>query len=132
MGWIEQTKPSVLFVDWGELGEGHNKDENIVVKEEEFIQGVISDIGISTSGRRYYRLKTKKHDKELYLKGVTKLNSQMGYATDKDGNVLPIEDQYSEYQVQIGDEVRITYFGKYETKSGGKGYDLRVAVNRKE
>ena len=132
MGWIEQSKPGVLFVDWGELKEGHKKDENIVVKQGDYIQGIISDIGINNRGNRFFRLKTKEHDKEIYLNGSAKLCSQTGYQTDKNGDVLPLDDQFVDYQVQIGDEIRITYFGMYETKSGGKGYDLRVAVNRKE
>ena len=119
MVFQDQSTPDVKFVDWGELGEGHNDEQNIVVKEGEYIEGVINSINDNPNYVKTYRLAVKGEEKEVLVKGCTKLNNEMGYG-DKD-NIVP---------VVVGDRIRITYYGKYTTKGGTKGYDLRVAVDR--
>jgi len=119
MAFQNQSTPDVKFVDWGELGEGHTEEENIVVKEGEYIEGTVTNISDNPNYGKIYRMSVDGEEREVLVKGCTKLNNEMGYG-DKD-NIIP---------VLVGDRIRIYYHGKYTTKGGTKGYDVTVAVDR--
>ena len=117
--WVSQTGPDYLFVDWGELKEGHDSDTNIVVKEGEFIEGVILEVKDHPSRVKDYLLKVKGQEKTIFIKGTTALTREMGYS-----DISTCE------KVLVNDEVQIHYRGMFETKSGGSGYRLVVMVKR--
>jgi len=117
MEWEERSKPSYKFVDWEELKEGHNPDDNIVVKLHEWVEGQLADVIYKDDGSiKAFILKVDGEEKDIWVWSNMKLINQMGFG----------DDDYDE--VQIGQWIRISYFGKYKTKSGGQGYDVRVAV----
>lgn len=113
---FEKVEEKVKFVAWGK---GNKKDENsYVVNEGETLEGIIEQIKDSTKGYgKIYTLRTKDCEEPIVITGKTDLNNKLGY-----GNmaVRPVEK---------GDEVQITYTGKYTTKQG-KGYRFEVAVKR--
>jgi len=121
MGWIEQTKPNLKFIDWGKLKTGHDKENTLIIKEGENVEGVVTDLRWENDGKklRSIKLKAKDIEEEIFVWANVSLTRELGYGDDQ--QVVPVE---------IGDEIRITFNGMYETASGGKGYDIRVAVNR--
>ena len=129
MAFERQKKFDMLFVDWGELGEDHAPETNIVVEVGNGVQGVLDGI-VEKEGKPRYILtdafmcdKTgkslEKYDKNLYVKGNTSLNKQM--LEDDADDFIPVKE---------GDNVRIVFLGKYTTKLGGVGYGMDVYVNR--
>lgn len=124
MPWQEQRNSNVKFVDWGELKEGHEKETCIVIKKGEKLQGLINSINQHDVFGYIYRLKVKDEELEILVTGSKALNRQMM------GTGLTDEELEKFTPVKEGDKVRLTYNGMYTTKSGGKGYDITVAVNR--
>jgi len=122
--WQEQTISDVLFVDWGTLKEGHDAATNIVVKEGKSIEGVVLMIKDHPVFGHIYKIKSKEHEKQILVTGNKALNREMlgeGMKESETKGFTPIK---------VNDEIRITYNGMYQTESGGKGYDLKVAVKR--
>lgn len=122
MSFMEQRseEDKVLFVDWGELKAGHSPETNIVVKEGEYIEGIVKRISDNEVYKKILVLKTKEHDKDVMVLGCKSLLDGLGYG---DKIVEPVGE---------GDLVRIRFDGMYKTKSGGRGYGLTVLVDRPE
>jgi len=120
MSFMEQRseEDKVLFVDWGKLKDGHSEEENLVVKEGEHVEGIVKRISDNENYKKILVLKTKEHDKDVMVLGCKSLIDGLGFG---DKIVEPVSE---------GDLVRIRYNGMYKTKSGGKGYDLTVFVDR--
>jgi hypothetical protein len=113
---FEKVEERVKFVAWGK---GNKKDANsYVVEEGNTIEGIIEQIKDSTKGYgKIYTLRVKDSEEPVVITGKTDLNNKLGYGTMA---VKPVEK---------GDEVQITYTGRYQTKLG-KGYRFEVAVKR--
>ena len=116
MTWIEEEK-GVKFLCWGKLKEGLKKEETIVVKEGEHIEGIITRITPQKEKdeiKNYqYRLKKKDEDKEIIIWGNA-----------------AIFRQHHNLNLVEGDKVRFSFDGMYPTEKGNKGYKVRVAVDR--
>lgn len=130
MAWEKQTKNDLYFVDWGELKENHNPDENIVVEEGCAVEGMVDRVKPNENyGYTYLLGNTKvidkkeetieEPDKQLLIKGNKSLNRQM--MEDDADDFIPVKE---------GDEVRVWYTGEYTTEKGGTGYSMVVEVKR--
>jgi len=117
-------KTNVKFVDWGELKKNHDADKTVVVKENEFIQGVVQNIKTHDVFGYTYKLSVKDIEEDVMIMGNRSLNKQFM------GEGLEGKELEMFTPVEVGDEVKITYHGMYKTESGGKGYSLEVEVNR--
>ena len=129
IAFVEQTTVGdYMFVDWGELGEGHDKETNVVVKEGEYIEGIVEGIRENENYGRCYILRSKKYDKPLYLKGSYNLNGEMGYFGDIDLYKSKYGEVPKRFQdvrkILEGDVVRVTYHGKRNN-----AYQITVAVD---
>jgi hypothetical protein len=114
MSTFEKVEEKVYFCSWGK---GKTAD-SYVVREGETLTGVIEIIKDSTKGYgKIYTLRTKDCDTPIVITGKTDLNNKLGYGSM---SVKPVE---------VGDEVKITYVGKYKTEKG-TGFKFDVAVKR--
>ena len=116
MAWIE-AKSGVKFLCWGKLKDNLDKDDAVVVKENEHIEGLVERLDHleNDQGNMNYkiRLKTKDIDESVVIWGNAALNRQI-----------------EQLEVKEGDKVRLTFEGMYTTNFGGKGYNIRLAVDR--
>jgi hypothetical protein len=138
MAFEIQKRFDMKFVDWGELGEDHDPETNLVVKEGYGVRGFVENVSEGEGGKLKglilsNPLVVKKKgndpakypkeadvDKNLYVKGNASLDRQV--LNDDSDDFLP---------VKVGDEVIIIYTGKYPTKGGKEGYGMEVLVDRK-
>jgi hypothetical protein len=126
MPWEEQETGGVILVDWGELKENHDKDNAIVVKENESIEGTITKIGSSEKYTHTYRLQVDGYEDDVMLLGNASLNRQMLGVNTK--------DEYNAKEgfvpVKEGDYVRVTFTGMYKSGKGKPAYGVKVEVKR--
>lgn len=140
MAFESQNKFEMLFVDWEELGEDHEPETNIVVKEGQGIRGVVKKVSTEAADGSFKGLllsnaMTVKHekgkkpkeypkiadyDKPVYVKKNASLDRQV--MNDDADDFIPVKE---------GDEVIIMFTGTYPTKGGNKGYGMNVLVDRK-
>lgn len=107
----------VLFVSFGEIKSGQDKNKSLLVKEGESVEGVVTDINESPVYGQTYKLKVKGIDKPVVLTGKTDLNNKMGYGTKKTAK-----------QVKINDLIQVTYLGQKKTGKGRPFYQFEVGI----
>jgi len=117
MGWIEEEK-NIKILCWGKLKDGVDKNDAVVVKEGESIEGVLSQITPVKDedeevSQYKYRLKMKDEKKEVVI-----------------WSNASIFRQHENLKLKEGEHIRFTYDGQYSTSFGGKGFRVRVAVDR--
>jgi len=131
MAFVRQSTTNATFVAWGEP----KGDNSYVVKENESLEAIVTDIRPNDTYKQIFELKSKATPKTLTALGNTALRRLMGYGTVKKGNMevandsLPDSDPDKTYVVQIGDKVLITYKGKAKTKAGRQAYTFDVQVD---
>lgn len=118
MKFVENTSvEDVLFVSWGELEAGKDKNRAIIIKEGEYIEGIVENIKDSDIYGKIYTLRVEGKDRPVIITGKTALNNAMGHGT------LTVR-----HVVQTGDLVRIEYLGQQKNKKGRKFYAFKVLV----
>jgi hypothetical protein len=113
---FEAVVEKCKFVAWGKA---NAKDANsYIVKEGSTMECVLEQIKDSTKGYgKIFTVRVKDSEEPIVITGKTDLNNKLGYGTMA---VKPVE---------VGDELQITYIGRYEAKLG-QGYKFEVAVKR--
>lgn len=141
MAFEAQKKSDFMFVDWGELGEDHEPETNVVVEEGKGIRGFVEHISADPDD--------DKKLKGLILSNVVLVDSKEGKTPDKYEKIGEVErdvyvrgnasltrqvlnDERDDFlPVKVGDEVIIVFTGRYPTKGKKKGYGMSVYVDRK-
>jgi len=116
MAWIEEPS-SVKFVNWGKLKNKEDKDVVIVVKEGESIEGRIEKMTEEFTDGEVSQVKYR-----LAVKG-----EEMPVIVWSNSAILR---QHKVLLPKEGEKVRFTYIKDYPTKSGQKGRDVRLAIDR--
>jgi len=106
-----------LYATFGKLGKGQEADKSYLVKEGEYIQGVVSEIKDSSKYKKIYTLEVKGVEKPVVILGKTDLINQMGHGKEP-----------TEVVVKEGDLVRVTFINKTTTQKGYDWYNFEVAV----
>jgi uncharacterized protein YbaA (DUF1428 family) len=117
MAW-ETEESNIKFLNWGEKKPDLDKEQAVVVKKGEELQGIIKKISkdITPDGELTdvrYNLKTKDDDKEI----LVWCNASM-------------LRQHKSLNIQEGDEIKLKYVDDYETNFGNKGRKITMAVKR--
>ena len=116
---VDQTPKDDDEVYFGVWGEENKRDEKSFVFEEGKPYDVtMLSIRETDKGYRYiYKVQVPNVDKPVLIFGNTSLNSATGRGSF---DVKTIEE---------GDDIRITYEGKYKSKKTGRsGYKIKVQV----
>lgn len=118
----ETSDEEILFVAWGKLKANQDPKKSILVKENEYIEGTVSEINDSPTYKKIYRLKVKGQDKPVVVTGTTDLNDKMGYGTK------PLKN--GQKPVEVNNLVRITFLGEKKTTKGRGFKSFEVGVAR--
>jgi len=114
-----ENREEVLFVVFGaekvKVGQEAN---SYIVKENESLTGLVTEIRDSPTYKKVYQFKLKDQTKPIVVTGKTALNDQMGYGE----KVVP-------HVVKVGDTVRLTYLGMHKTGKGKDAYKFKVEID---
>jgi len=117
MPWIEE-KSGIKFMCWGKLKDSLDKEDAVVLKEGESLQGKVEHVEFEMEDGEIKAYKFKVKTKEFEEPVLVWSNAA-------------IFRQQQKLKVQQGEEVRFTYNGTYKAKNGKTGHDVTLAVNRK-
>lgn len=140
MAFESQQNFEMLFVDWGELGEDHDPETNIVVEEGQGVRGFVEKVSTdavdgSFKGLLLSNAMTVQSDSKKKPKDYKKIESyDMPVYVKKNASLerQVINDDSDDFvPVKKGDEVIIVFTNKYATRGGNYGYGMEVLVDRK-
>ena len=119
MVWVTE-KSGVKFVCWNELKEDMKKEDAIVLKDGDFVEGISESI-------------TEERDKEGELVNVKfKIKTKEFEEPVFIWSNASILRQYQKLGIKEGEVLRFTYRGQYDTQFGKKGNRVELAVDRDE
>lgn len=113
------------FVAWGKK---KAKENSYIVKEGSVLEGTITTVKDSDKYGKIFEVTPKGEDAPVIIPATKRIRDELGYATDQDGNAIPLDKQKAKYQVQPGDKVRFHFEGMKKTKSG-QMYDIWIEVD---
>ncbi len=109
---VTPEQEDALFVAWGKYNDKHDKDTQYLVKENETIEGVVTELKDTTKGYgKILKVKAKGVDKPLLILGKSDINRKLEAG-----------------EVKVNDLIRLTFKGVLKTNSGKSFYQFELAV----
>ncbi len=117
----ETSNEDVIYVTFGKLKPNQDATKSLLVKENESVEGILTDVTDSPRYGKTYKLKVAKIDKPVVVTGKTDLVNKMGHGTAK-----------AKLKAEVGDLVQITFKGEQKTTRGNTFYSFQVGIDKKK
>jgi len=115
----ETSDDDVIYASFGKLKAGLDAKKSLLIKKDESLEGVITDISKSERYKKTYRLKVAGIDKPVVVTGKTDLVNKMGHG-----------DAKAKLVAEVNDMVEITFLGEQKTARGNTFYNFRVGIDK--
>ena len=117
----ETSDEDVMYVSFGKLKAGQDATKSLLVKKDESIEGIITDISESPRYGKTFKLKVANVDKPVIVTGKTDLVNKMGYGTVK-----------AKLKAEVGDLIQIMFKGEQKTARGNTFYSFQVGIDKQK